>query len=319
MNSRPRLLFVVGATATGKSDLAVAIAEKATAPAPQIINCDSVQFFDGVEIGAAKPGPELLARARHHLVGHVPVGDDYTAGDFRRDALRLMAENPLPSWLAVGGSGFYVQALEKGMYDVPEIPAGLREELESEAARPGGLGRLYDELKTRDSDAAAKIAGADRYRILRALEILRAHPAETLTEIRARFASLQPPAPFSAAKIGIYCSRERLRERVVGRTRAMLARGLIREVESLRASLKDQGLKDWAPLRSVGYNEVQKFLDGQLRRDELEPAIVTSTMQLAKRQMTWFKRDTQIEWFESEDVESAVARGISLLGSQTSS
>lgn len=294
MKSEPRVLFLVGPTASGKSDAAVTLAE---ATGAEIINCDSVQFFAGVEIGAAKPEPELLSRARHHLVGHVPVGHEYNAGDFRRDALKIITSSGCERFIAVGGSGFYVQALEKGMYDVPEVASEVREQLDRQAAEPGGFMRLHEELKGRDPRTAEKIDPNDRYRILRSLEILRSHPAETLSEIRERFRAVQPPQPFRSQKIGLFCDRALLRERVTARSRRMLASGLISEVENLRAQIRALGLADWAPLRSVGYNEVQDFLDGKLRRESLEEQIITSTMQLAKRQMTWFKRDPETQWF----------------------
>jgi tRNA dimethylallyltransferase len=294
---QPHVLFVVGPTASGKSDLAVQLAEQAGC---EIINSDSVQFFAGVNIGAAKPEPELLARARHHLIGHVPVGADYTAGDFRRDALAVIEADQSRNFVCVGGSGFYVQALEKGMYQVPEIAPSIRQALEQESAEPNGWEKLYSELEKRDSQAAEKIERNDRYRILRALEILRAHPEGTLTEIRERFQAAQPPRSFAVKKIGLFFDRDTLRGRVTRRTQQMLKVGLIDEVLALREQLRQMGLSDWAPLRSVGYNEVQNFLDGKLEKDELESTIVTSTMQLAKRQMTWFKRDSEIQWFDAE-------------------
>lgn len=295
-STQAKVFFIVGPTASGKSDAAVAVAEQTGA---EIINCDSVQFFAGVEIGAAKPEPELLQRARHHLIGTVPIGADYNAGDFRRDALRVIAESGAGRFVAVGGSGFYVQALEKGMYDVPEIAVGVREALEAEAcAGPEGLTKLHQELHARDPLSAAKIDPNDRYRILRSLEVLRSHPSETLSEIRERFRAQEPPRIFESAKAGLSCERPLLRERITLRTKRMLADGLIDEVRELRGRIRAMGLEDWAPLRSVGYSEVQDFLSGLRSREDLEAAIVTSTMQLAKRQMTWFKRDPATAWFD---------------------
>jgi tRNA dimethylallyltransferase len=306
------LVFIVGPTASGKTDVAVEIAETRSI---EILNCDSVQFFDGVEIGAAKPSRDQLARVRHHLVGHVAKGADYTAGSFRRDAIKVIEEasaRGIRDLLAVGGSGFYVQALEKGMFDVPEVKPHVREQLEREAEE-SGLAPLHAELERRDPSAAVKINPADRYRILRALEILRSAPeGSTLTSIREKFERSAPPSPFRVSKIGIFRERRVLRERVTERTRAMIKCGLIEEVEALRA----EGFKNWAPLQSVGYKEVQDYLDGSLKRDELEPKIITSTMQLAKRQMTWFKRDASINWFDSEkDAQAAVSYARSLVES----
>lgn len=333
-SAKPHLLFVVGSTATGKSDLAVEIAERvgaghaadsgsvacayagtaagasagASARGPEIINSDSVAFFDQVDIGAAKPSRELLARVKHHLVGHVRAPDKYTAGDFRRDALKILAEGPPDGrYLVVGGSGFYSQALEKGMYDVADPDPELKARIAREAAHDG-FAKLYDELKRRDPDT--KIQPADHYRIGRALEILRTHPEKTMSEIRAEFEASRPEQPFTSAKIGLVRPRDVLRQKVTDRTRKMLTAGLIDEVEALRR----QNLHQWSPMQSVGYKEVQAFLDGQLIREDLEPMIVQSTMQLAKQQNTWFKRDPRTEWFDPDTQwDAAVARGAALL------
>jgi tRNA dimethylallyltransferase len=287
-----RLLFVVGPTACGKSDFAVELCELMAAKGleAEIINCDSVQFFDGVQIGAAKPGPELLQRARHHLIGHVPLGGTYNAGDFCRDAERIIEARRTEGvrhFVAVGGSGFYVQDLERSMAETGPEP-------------------LYRELRERDPQTAARIEPADRYRILRSLEILRAHPeAGTLSEIRERFEANRKPPAYAVSKIGLFRPRDILRKRVIERTELMLEAGLLDEVRDLRG----RGLGAWAPMQSVGYKESQAFLDGVLTGEELAPAIVTSTMQLAKRQMTWFKRDPSIAWFDRElDFERPLAQ-----------
>lgn len=308
IDPRTHLLLVVGPTACGKTDFAVDAAEARARltgePLPEILNCDSVQFFEGVDIGAAKPTREQLARVPHHLVGHVPLGSAYTAGDFRRDALKVIEDRGtkgLTRFLPVGGSGFYVQALEKGMYEVPEVPESIKSEL-SRDLEAQGLPALHTELARRDPESAQKIQPQDRYRVLRALEILRSSPGGgTLSEIRAQFEKSRGPSPFRVSKIGLFRPRDVLRRRIEERTRRMIQEGLIEEVESLRA----KGLGAWSPMQSVGYKETQEFLDGKISRDELEPLIVTSTMQLAKRQMTWFKRDTSIHWFDTEQGLSA--------------
>ena len=314
---KPHLLFVVGSTATGKSDLAVEIAERVVQA--EIINSDSVAFYDEVQIGAAKPSAELLARAKHHLVGHIHAPRKYTAGDFRKDALEIITGNSPPSavtvnrdgvgdcFLVPGGSGFYTQALEKGMYDVgdpdPEIKAAIANEAESE-----GFAKLFEELRSRDPET--KIQSADHYRIQRAIEILRANPGQTMTQIRAQFEAAKVPQPFTSKKIGLFRPRDTLRQKVTERTRRMIELGLIEEVESLR----QKGLHAWSPMQSVGYKEVQAYLDGQITRDELEPLIVTSTMQLAKSQMTWFKRDPDTRWFDPDSQwKEAVLAGVELL------
>jgi tRNA dimethylallyltransferase len=301
----PHLLFVVGTTATGKSDLAVQIAEQLT-PAPELINCDSVAFFEKVQIGAAKPGADLLSRAVHHLVGHVSAPHRYTAGDFRRDALKIIEREPARDYVVVGGSGFYSQALEKGMYDVADPNQQMQEQLLKEA-EGDGIRKLYQELKSRDPET--KIQPADHYRTLRALEILRNAPDKTMAEIKANFEKTLPKNPFTSSKIGLFRPRDILRQKVTERTQKMLRDGLIGEVERLRA----EGLQAWSPMQSVGYKEVQSFLNGTLVKEDLEPLIVTSTMQLAKQQMTWLKRDPTTKWFDSDrEWNEALKRGVEL-------
>lgn len=306
---RPHVLFIVGPTACGKTDFAVEAAERVRAATgerlPEIINGDSVQFFDGVEIGAAKPGPDLMARVPHHLVGHVPLGGTYTAADFRREALETIdrrSRSGVRRFFVAGGSGFYVRALDKGMYEVPEIPESVKEGVRADLEALGAHA-LHEELRRRDPEAAARIQPQDRYRIARALEILRASPeGQTLGRIRADFEEKQnlfinSSSPFHSSKIGLFRPRDVLRRRVEERTRRMMDGGLLDEVLRLRAL----GLASWAPLRSVGYREVQELVEGRLQRKDLEASIVTSTMQLAKRQMTWFKRDPDIRWFNVEN------------------
>ena len=301
---KPHLLFVLGPTASGKSDLAIDIARDFNAKQKQfnaieILNCDSVAFFDGVEIGAAKPSFEQRNIIPHHLVGHVTKGAEYTAGAFRRDAVEVIeagAKRNVQHFVAVGGSGFYVQALEKGMYETPPVDPSIRIGVEADMAKLGSA-LVHEELTRRDPEAAARINANDRYRVARAVEILRANAdGKTLSELRAEFEALRTPPPFIVNKIGLLVSRDRLRERITLRTRRMLENGLIEETEQLRT----EGLRDWPTLKSVGYKETQMFLDGELPRENLEASIITSTMQLAKRQMTWFKRDTSIKWFDLE-------------------
>jgi tRNA dimethylallyltransferase len=196
------------------------------------------------------------------------------------------------------------------MFDLPEIAPGVRESLARELAEPAGRERLHAELATRDPEAASKININDPYRIVRALEILRSSSTNaTLSSIRARFESQRPQAIFESIKIGLKVPRDMLRERVINRTQQMLRSGLIEEVESLCA----QGLSEWAPLKSVGYAEVQMMLNGEIARAELEDRIVTSTMQLAKRQMTWFKRDADVRWVDASRLDLTLAEALTKL------
>ncbi len=302
--TRPLVVFVVGPTATGKSDFAI---EAALRFGGEIINIDSVQIYSGVEIGAAKPTLEERRGVAHHLLGEIPEGGTCTAGDFRRRALDVIARGGGGLFFAVGGSGFYAQALEKGMYPVPEVPAAVRASVQADFDAVGREA-LHAELRERDPGSAAEISPNDTYRLFRALEVVRSlqgaelpqgRPEEALTwsGLRRRFEGEAARArPFRVLKIGLYRDRQVLRAAVARRARRMLERGLVEEVSALRA----KGLGGWAPLLSVGYKETQDVLDGRLAGDRLAEEIATHTMQLAKRQMTWFRRDPGIQWFDAD-------------------
>ncbi|MGE3974809.1 MAG: tRNA (adenosine(37)-N6)-dimethylallyltransferase MiaA [Bdellovibrionales bacterium] len=298
------VIGIFGPTSSGKSHLALAMAQKLGA---EIVNCDSLQVYQGLDIGTAKPTKKELAMVPHHLISHVPLGEAYAAGQFARDALEILKKRSHVGqklFFLVGGSGFYAQALIKGTYPVAASDPKKRAELEEEA-RLKGLATLFEELETRDSQYAKKIGPQDRHRIIRALEILRHEKFQTFSEIEETIASRKPP--FSFASVGTFKTRESLRRALDLRTKTMLRQGFIDEVKGL----VEQGYHDWSPLQSVGYAEVLEFLDGQIPSEEqLIEAIVTSSMQLAKRQMTWFRRDAETVWFDTDREQEAACQKI---------
>lgn len=289
------LIFVVGPTAVGKSKWALRVAPKVHGA---IINCDSVQMYQGLDIGAAKPTLEERAICPHFLFDAIPTGGSLTAGDFRRLALDVLEEQTRSRPVfGVGGSGFYIQALEKGMFEVgkidPEIESAVRRDL-----RDKGVEFLYEELQATDPETAEGINPNDHYRIHRAIAVIRG-TQRRLSDLKREF---KPQAlPFPVLKIGFRMDRQVLRERVTARTRGMLESGLMDEVRGLW----EQGHRFWPPLQSVGYRECVLCLRGLLAPQELEKTIIEKTMQLAKRQQTWFQRDRQIQWFDAESGFSA--------------
>lgn len=297
---KPGLIFVVGPTASGKTAVAIEIAEGLIARgiATEIISADSVQFYDELKIGSARPSDDELKRVKHHLVGHVSVARDYTAGDFERDALEILERNPQTTFIVVGGSGFYIQAFEKGMYPTSRASEDAQEKLEARVDREG-LDAIYAELKARDPATAAKIAVQDRYRIVRALEILNTLPqTQTLSELKKNF-ELQAKQRFPERRVftlGLRIERARLEPRVKLRAEHMLKQGLVDEVRVLL----QQGFIARPALQSVGYKEVLQFLSGELSETELLPMIVQGTCRLAKKQRTWFQRATDTTWFDAE-------------------
>ncbi len=312
-NRRPLLIFVVGPSAVGKSALALEAAHIAKS---EILNMDSVQIYQRVDIGTAKPTQAEMARVPHHLVSVVPPGNTWTVGDFRREALRVLTERfqaGVDVLFAVGGSGFYVQALEKGLVEVPEIPEETRSGVEIDMEEKG-LAALHAELTSRDPESAREISQNDSYRIKRALEIVRTLQGseipqsltslQTWSGLRQRFQTenSQDSWPFDILKIGIIRPRPQIRKAVEARAQKMLDLGFVEEVIKLR----EEGLARWAPMLSVGYREVQDMLDGRLPSTELRAAIVTKTMQLVKRQTTWFRRDTQPQHSSTRQTDSQI-------------
>jgi tRNA dimethylallyltransferase len=288
-------VLIVGPTGSGKSALALALAKRLGGA---ILNCDSLQTYRRLDIGTAKPSPAERESVPHFLFDVLGPGEVLTAGDFRRMAIEVLdRELPRRMVFGVGGSGFYIQALEKGMFDVKKPDPRIESEVRADFERTG-LPAMHERLRRLDPDYAGDISPNDSYRILRALVII-ADSGRKVSELRASFQA--QPFPYPLLKMGLLPERERLLPNVELRTRAMLDAGLIEEVKALLA----EGFADWPPLQSVGYKECLMFLKGELDEDRLLPLIVEKTMQLAKKQKTWFKRDKTINWLPPEGAERA--------------
>lgn len=300
-----KVVFVVGTTASGKSDAALEWAQKYSGV---IVNCDSVQVYKGLDIGSAKPSLAERSICPHYLYDYVSAPAVMTAGVYRDDFFKALKEiesahgKETPIFV-VGGTGFYFLALEKGMYDTPEVPTSIRDQVADEMSVEGGASRLYTEIVNYDSQAAEKIKPQDSYRIARAVELLRTLRASSnlahlnITSLKDEFESQRLPFPYPLLKVGPQWDREVLRSRISVRVDKMLQSGLIDEVKSLVA----QGLADWSPLESVGYKETLEFLDSNQTKEWLREQIVIHTHQLAKRQRTWFQRDKDIHWYSGAE------------------
>lgn len=263
---------------------------RAEATGGEILNADSVQIYKGLNIGAAKPTREDFQKVPHHLYDLVEPNQTFTAGDYRREAMAII-EKCLPntSLYVVGGSGFYLQALEYGMFEVGPISDDIRARVQQLAQAE----ILFEQLCAVDEVSAKKIGPNDTYRLQRALEVSLSE-GRPFSEIQKEFQNKKESlgARYELKKIGIKVDRDTLRTRVVARTESMLREGLIDEVRAL----VERGFGDTKALSSVGYKECLQFLNGQISREALPEAIITSTMQLAKRQSTWFNRDKEISW-----------------------
>jgi tRNA dimethylallyltransferase len=286
------MIFVVGTTASGKSHWA---SEWAKQFSGAVINCDSVQLYRSLDIGAAKPTPAERAVVPHYLYDYVDEGVTMTAGNYARDFFACAESLRERCAFVVGGTGFYFQAIENGMYPVRKTPPEIQSEIAEILKTPEGAAKLYEEFRERDPEAAEKIHARDHYRLGRAMELIRAE-GKSVTEIQKEFAAKRTPFPYPLLKVGLAWDREVLRTRVAARTEAMLQSGLVEEVRGLL----DRGLGGWSALQSVGYREVLQALEEKRDREWLRSEISKNTMALAKRQRTWFQRDENIRWFDGK-------------------
>ena len=315
MDESPKLLFIVGPSGVGKSHWAIEWAKQihSTGQAVGILNCDSIQIYKDLNIGSAKPDFVKYPDISFYLYNQIPAPKLCTAGLFRKKALQILTDKLSKEIIiATGGSGFYLQALEKGMFPVapssalglspsqspssPPDPSSLPDmscprKRASNTKKTLTLSELYQSLKQKDPLAASRISPKDRYRILRALELIN-QEGKTLSSLQSEFKEQKLPWPY--LKIGLSIPKDELLKRIQKRTKFMLKSGLIEEVEKLL----QRGLKAWRPLNSIGYKETQQYLEGLMTKEELEADIVRNTMRLAKKQKTWFKKDTSIQWFD---------------------
>jgi tRNA dimethylallyltransferase len=292
INTENLITIVVGPTAAGKSAWAL---EEAIQNQGAIVNADSIQIYKYVDIGAAMPTKDEQNKAPHFLYGFVEPDQTFTAGDYRRKALEAIETQivKMPLYI-VGGSGFYIQALEFGMYEVSPIQPEVVER--ADAIEAAGL--LFESLHKLDEESARRIGPNDNYRLRRALELV-LNEGQPMNQIKTHFQENQKNLNdlYKVRKIGISCDREVLRSRVLVRTKKMLKLGLLDEVKALL----DKGYAESKVLSSVGYRECAAYLAGRLKLVDLEASIVTSTMQLAKKQMTWFRRDKSITWIDKQN------------------
>ncbi len=280
------LKIVLGPTAVGKSEYAVALAREAGSP---VVSCDSRQVFREMRIGVARPEPELLAAVPHYFIATRSVTEDYTAGLFEVEALALLDElfRTHETVVMAGGSGLYIDALCNGLDDFPEADPELRTQL-SERLRTEGVAALRAELRILDPESYAALDPANGQRIVRALEV-------TIATGR-KFSSFKTHAPkqrpFAIEKIGLTRPRPELYARIDARVDQMMAEGLLEEARSLLP------YRDAPALNTVGYKELFGYLDGAYDLPEAIRLIKRNTRHYAKKQLTWWARDPEIHWEE---------------------
>lgn len=290
----PPAIFIMGPTAAGKTDLALELARRHPV---ELISVDSALVYKGMDIGTAKPSPETLRQFPHHLINILEPTEAYSAGRFRDDALRLMADitarGKVP--LLVGGTMLYFNALQKGLSQLPTADPTVRAKLDAQAA-DFGLAYLHQRLTEIDPVAAARIHMNDPQRLQRALEVYEL-TGKSLTELTAEQG---PVLPYQVSKIIVApFDRAVLHERIARRYKAMVDNGFLAEVQKLyERGDCHPGLPS---IRAVGYRQAWSYLSGELDMDSFIYKAIVATRQMAKRQITWLRSQEDGVWFDSSE------------------
>ena len=296
------LVAIVGPTASGKSALAVKLAERFGG---EVVACDSTQLYRGFDIGTAKPTLEERRGVLHHLIDVLDPKDNATAGAYRQMALQILQDLKKRGRLPVFtvGTGLYLRALLEGLADVPQRSEELRERLRASIDEhpPGYLHRI---LKRLDPQAARKIAPADEQKLIRAVEVcILARKPISAVHSTGRV----PLEGWRILKVGLMPPREKLNERINARTDAMLEQGWMREVQALL----DSGLNENAKAFDfIGYRELRAVLRGERTLKEAIEAIRQATRRYAKRQLTWFGKEPGVQWFSGFGDDAGVLASV---------
>ncbi len=292
--SKPETILIAGPTASGKSALALALAEKRGGA---VINADSMQVYRDLAIITARPTPEAARRAPHRLYGHVDAAENYSVGRWRTEAAAALAaaERESRAAVVVGGTGLYFNALTRGLAAVPPIAAEIREAVRARLASEG-VAALHAELKRRDPAAAARLMPGDRVRITRALEVVLA-TGRSLRDWHEEGAAASLD-PARAAKIFLMPERDALLSRIDGRFEAMIAAGALEEVRALAARNLDP---DLPAMKAHGVPWLIRHLNGEITLAEAVEGGKRDTRQYTKRQATWFRNQLpDFAWVEPE-------------------
>lgn len=286
MNNQKTLIVVVGPTAIGKTALGIKLAQHFTT---EIISADSRQFFKEMCIGTAVPDVDELAAAAHHFIQHISVHQKYSVGDFEKEALLKIDElfKTNDHVLMVGGSGLYVDAVCNGLDHFPTVPKEIKEQV-TQIVVNDGLEALVAILKEKDPVQYVTMELQNPHRVQRAVEVCLASGkpySSFLTKSKTK-------RPFNIIKIGIKAEREIIYERINKRVHLMIENGLLEEAKAVYP------FKELNALNTVGYKELFKYFEGEIDLDFAISEIQKNTRRFAKRQLTWYRKDDTINWFD---------------------
>jgi len=288
------LITIIGPTAIGKTSLGIAIAKQFNA---EIISSDSRQFYKEMSIGTAVPSEEELNQVKHHFIQNISIHDDYNVGQFEKDAVmtlnNLFKENNIV--VMVGGSGLYVDAVLKGLDDFPDVDPRIREELKNQLEK-NGIQSLQEQLKKLDFETYQKIDIENHQRVIRALEIC----IGTKSSYSSFLTDKRKERNFIPIKIGLTADRNIIYDRINLRVDIMMKNGLLNEVKKLLPH------KDLNALQTVGYRELFSYMQGDMTLDFAISEIKKNTRRFAKRQLTWYRKDQEIQWFDYKDAQKHI-------------
>ncbi len=294
ISHNPTLLVIAGPTASGKTGLAIALARHFNT---EIISADSRQFYREIPIGTAAPTKEQLSRVPHHFVGNLSIADDYNVSQYEKEVLALLdekfKENNL--MLMTGGSGLYINAVCNGIDELPDSDPVLRDELNT-IFQQKGIAALQEMLRQLDPEYYAQVDQNNPKRLLRAIEVCR--------QSGKKYSGLRKNKPvqrdFNILKIGLELPREILNQHINHRADEMLKNGWLEEAKTVFP------YRHLNALNTVGFKELFTYLDGKWPLEQAIEKIKTNTRRYAKRQMTWFRKDTEIHWFTPNDKKNII-------------
>lgn len=290
--AKQTLIVITGPTAVGKTDIVVNIAEHYSIP---IINADSRQIYREIPIGTAAPTIDLLKRVKHYFVGNHSVTDYYSSSIYEQDVLTLLSNNLPTNFILSGGSMMYIDAVCKGIDNIPTINSNVRN-LMMEKLSNEGLDYLSNELKKIDYEYWKIVDKKNARRVVHALEICY-QTGKTYTSFRTNTIKKRP---FNIIKIGINRDRQELYERINKRTIEMFNLGVVNEAKKMYE------YRHLNSLNTVGYKELFDYLDGLTTLEETIMKIQSNTRRYARKQLTWLKKDKDIRWFHPQDIDKII-------------